>query len=206
MDIGLQKNINIGLNSKSSIPNNPVVEIVLMVVIGALFFWFIVLPKQSAVGLQKTQMEALNTQESETSANLATLKALITQLNSDKQDVNYLDQAIPLSGNTIDLQLLVQHLADMSQVTVGSLSVTGGGTGAVAGNKILLSNPYGAARTLQKLSGTVVVQGTFIQLKTFLQTLETSGRILDISSLSIDPGSQGNLNLRVVFSAYYLAP
>ncbi len=206
MDIGLHKNINIGISPKLASPNNPVVEIILLIIVGVLFFWFIILPKQSAVAEQKTQLDALKAQEVETSTNLLSLQNLVAQLNSDKQDVGYLDQAIPLRGDSINLQLLVQHLADANQVTVGSLNVAGGGNGPVAGDKALLNNPYGVPRVLQKLSGTVTVEGPFSQLKAFLLSLETSGRIIDISSISVDSSSKGNLNLRVIFTAYYFAP
>lgn len=206
MDIGIQKNINIGLNLKSSSPSSSIAEAILLLIVCVLFFWFIILPKQSAVNQQKVQLDSLSAQEAEFKANLETLNNLVSQLNSDKQDVSRLDQAIPLNGKTIDLQLLIQSFAQSSGVSVGSINVSGNTTAPVSGDKALINNPYGVTRTLQKLNGSVVVVGTFAQLKAFLQQLEKSGRIMDISSLNIDPASQGNLNMKVVLSAYYFAP
>ncbi|HYV33500.1 MAG TPA: type 4a pilus biogenesis protein PilO, partial [Candidatus Limnocylindria bacterium] len=65
---------------------------------------------------------------------------------------------------------------------------------------------YAPTRSLQKLSGTVYVIGTFSQLEAFLRKLENSGRIIDVSDLAIDPGTDGNLNLRVSIASYYFAP
>jgi hypothetical protein len=91
-------------------------------------------------------------------------------------------------------------------VTVGNLDISGSPNGVVVGDTALLANPYGATRSLQTMDGSLYVIGSFDQLQALLKKLEISGRLIDVSSLAIEQGTAGNLNMTVTFKAYYLAP
>jgi Tfp pilus assembly protein PilO len=119
--------------------------------------------------------------------------------------VEYLDKALPLDGKALRLRFLIEDMARSVGVAIGDVNVLSKGD-AIAGDKKLLANPYAAARSLQKMTASVFVTGTFSQLQFFLHNIENSGRLMDINDLAIEPGSEGNLNLKLGLSAYYLAP
>jgi len=207
MDANLSKNLNLGLPPQIKNARNSLVELVLLVVVCALFGWFVVLPKKAEVEAKKADLATIQGQESKMADKLAKLKTLVQTLQSSSLQTADLDQALPLDGKITRLKILIDSLANSSGVTVGDVSVSSSkADSVVAGDKGLLANPYGAARTLQKLSGSVYVIGTFDQLKAFLQKLETSARLLDVTELSMDGASDGSLNLKLTISAYYLAP
>ena len=138
---------------------------------------------------------------------LADLKVMIANLKSSPDKIVKLDQALPLDGNVVRLKILIDAISAGSGVVVGDISVSSSKADAVvAGDKALLANPFGTTRTLQKLTGSIYVIGTFPQLKAFMEKLEASGRLVDVSDVSIDGASAGNLNLRLAFTSYYLAP
>jgi Tfp pilus assembly protein PilO len=186
---------------------NSLFEVGLLIVICALFGWFILLPKRAEVVQKQDNLNNIESQASSTAAQLATLQSLIGSLPSNAQNIADLDQALPLDGSTVRLQLLVQSLADSVGVTLGNISISGNSGGEVSGDTALLSDPYGVARTVQTLDGTVYAIGSFDQLQEFLKKLENSGRLIDVDSMTIEQGSSpGNLNMALTFKAYYFAP
>jgi Tfp pilus assembly protein PilO len=206
MAVDFTKKIGLSPVSQSKPFRNALVEVTLLVVICGLFYWFVILPKQNQVNVKNTQLTQVSAEETKVSGNLVTLQNLVKSLKSDSQDISKLDQAIPLEGNAVRLQLLIQSLAASSGVTVGNISISGQPNAPVAGDKALLANPYVATRTLRTLSGTVFVIGNFSQLQNFLQQIETSGRLMDVTNLTISQDSQGQLDMQVTLNAYYLAP
>jgi len=184
---------------------NSLFEVALLILICGLLTWFVVLPKKAEVDAKQKELDQVKQTQSQVADNLASLQKLAADLKSHPTEVSELDQALPLDGRNINIQLLLQDLAQSSGVTVSDISM-GGSAGIIAGDKTLLSNFYGATRKLQKMSGNVKVIGTFSQLETFLHKVEDSGRLMDINQLSIDPASDGNLNMSLTLNAYYYAP
>ena len=199
----MQKNSGIALASRPKFQRNPFVEVGLIILITGLFFWFIVLPKQAEVSAKQKQLSDLQAQETQIAGALTSTQNLIQQIQNDPEDVNLLDASLPLSNNKLDFQILLQNLATRVGVTLGNTNVSGTLT---AGNTNLLNNPFGQTRSLQTLTGTVLVTGNFNQLEAFIKQLEHSGRIMDISSLSITPVGNGILGLNVNLKSYYFAP
>jgi Tfp pilus assembly protein PilO len=206
MAVDFSKKISLNSDSQSKPYRNALVEVTLLVVICGLFYWFVILPKQNEIGIKNSQLTQVQAEETQVSGNLATLQNLVKNLKSDSQNISQLDQTIPLDGNVVRLQLLIQSLAGSAGVTVGNISISGQPNTAVAGDTALLANPYGVSRTLRTLSGTVFVVGSFSQLQNFLQQIEASGRLMDVTNLTISQDSQGQLNMQVTLNAYYLAP
>jgi Tfp pilus assembly protein PilO len=97
-------------------------------------------------------------------------------------------------------------LAQSVGVTIGDITVAAKGDNDWAGDKALLADPFAATRSVQELSGTVYVLGNLDQLTAFLQKIESSGRIIDVSAVSVDPGPEGSLGLRLTVDGYYLSP
>lgn len=206
MPVNFSNNFSMLTRPQDKTSRNSLFEVGLLVIICVLFVWFIILPKKSSVDIKKDSLSKLIVEEGQISDKQAKLQTLLGSLESDVQDVNYLDQAIPLDGNTVRLRLLVQNMADSVGVTVGSINISGGSGTLMAGDKALLADPYGAGRKAQILSGTLNVLGSFDQLQVLLKKLENSGRLIDVSDLAIDQGSGGSLSMTLSFKSYYFAP
>ena len=70
-------------------------------------------------------------------------------------------------------------------------------------NKEVLAKPYESNRSLITTNVTVSVGGSIDQFKNFLTLLETSGRILDVESFTVN-SSEGDVryNLKLLTYAY----
>lgn len=202
----LQKNINFNPSVPAKSARWFWFEMFLLLAVCGLFYWFVVLPKRSALADKQSQLTQLQDQQKQMETSLATFKNLVKDLDSHSKEVSDLDYALPLDGRVTELQILLESMAKTVGVTIGDISVNPQNDEIWAGNTALLADPYSAQRSLKKLSGTVYVLGSFDQLEAFLQKLETSARIIDVSSLNIDSGPAGSLGLRLTVSAYYLAP
>ena len=203
----VSKNINIGLPPKPKSSNNTLFSVVLLLVVCGLFGFFIILPKKSAVAAKQSQLQQLKSQEALITTQAAQLNGLIASLQNHSQDVKELDASLPLNGKTFDLQLLLESLANESGVTVGSINLSGNGNEVLAGDTSLLEDPYSASRTLQTITGEVYVIGSFPQLLGFLQKIENSDRIMQVTSLEIssDDNNGSSLSLKIDLNAYYFA-
>jgi Tfp pilus assembly protein PilO len=206
MAVNFSKNISMNAPPHGKPSRNSLFEVGLLVIICVLFVWFVLLPKNAEVNKKSGDLDNIQQQQKDLDSKLTTLQTLIGSLPSNSQNIAILDQAIPLDGNAIRLQLLIQYLADSVGVTVGNLTVSAGPNGMVAGNAALSANPYGVKRSLQTMTGSLYVIGSFNQLQALLKKLESSGRLIDVDTLAIDQGSAGNLNMAVTFKAYYLGP
>jgi len=175
----------------------------LLIVVSALFTWFIILPKRSDLALKQEALAVIKKQESEIAGQLARLQELVDSLNASEKEIELLDQSLPLNGRITRFHFLIEALAQQAGVTLGNLNVSSPSTGPVAGDLAALDKPFKVDRKLQKLSGSVVVIGTLNQLKGFLEKVETSGRLIDITDVGIDAGTNGDLNLRLTINSYY---
>ena len=206
MPVNFPKNINMGVKLQPTPSRNTLFEVGLLVIICVLFVWFILLPKKAEVDKKDADLAKAQAQQADIHGQLATLQSLISSLPANSQNISNLDQAIPLDGNTVRLQLLIQSIAQSAGVTVGNISISGSPNGEVVGDPALLADPYAAQRTLQTMDGTIYAIGTFNQLEVLLKKFENSGRLIDIDSLAIGQGSEGNLSMTLTFKAYYFAP
>ncbi|HVY67435.1 MAG TPA: hypothetical protein VHA30_00855 [Patescibacteria group bacterium] len=205
MDIST-KSINIGLPPQIKSSRNALVELVLLIIIAVLFLWFVVLPKKSAVDAKNQTLQDYTQKAGQVEQQMQTLKNLVGELHSNTAAVAKLDEAIPLSGNPTEVQMLVQSLADSAGVSVGDINVSGKSDAVVAGDASLLASPYAAGRSLQELNGSVYVTGSFAQLLAFLQKIESSGRLMSVYSLTVTTADNNSLSMRLSFTAYYFAP
>ncbi len=206
MPINFPKNISMSTQPHGRFSRNSLFEVGLLVIICILFVWFILLPKKAEVDQKNADLAKVQDQENKIASQLTTLQSLINSLPSNSQNIVTLDQVMPLDGNAIRLQLLIQSLAGSVGVTVGSLNVSPAPGGMITGNAALLANPYGVTRSLQTMNGSLYVIGSFGQLQALLKKLENSGRLIDVDTMEIGQGIIGNLTMTLTFKAYYLAP
>jgi Tfp pilus assembly protein PilO len=178
---------------------------ILLVVIG-LFYWFILSPKLQSLALAKEEQKQLQEKQANSAKELKTLQELVVQLDNNKEYVDKLDQALPLDNKALRLQMLLEYLAGTSGLTVGDVTASAKGDAILGGDKALLAQPFGQKRTVQKMKASVYVTGSFDQLQAFLKKLESSGRVLDITTIDIGPAQEGLLGLRVSIDSYYFVP
>src|SRR5258707_388735 len=83
------------------------------------------LPKHGIFGEKQSDLSAVEAQQGQISDKLGKLKDLIKTLDSGdiSKKTSDLDQALPLNGQTIPLEILIQNLAQSVGLTVGDISI-----------------------------------------------------------------------------------
>ena len=206
MNISLPQNISKKLATSGPVKQsatNKSAGVVVLVIIIILFSWFMVMPKWRTYQTEQSQLEVFRKKQDSLDAQVKTLQQLINTMGTSSGDVAHLDQALPLDGKTINLQLLLQTLAQSSGVTIGEINFQGNANEIVAGDTSVLKDPFASQRSLQTLPGTINVSGSYDQLTSFLTKLETDGRLVDISSLEMAPDKAGIIDLRLSATTYY---
>jgi len=178
-------------------------ELVILLVIGGLFFWFIVQPKAANLAEQKNLSESLAQESDGLSQQQAKIDSLIRQLAASSKDLSQLDESLPLHSRTTWVYLLVESVVESSGMTVGSLSVSNTEEEFVAADSTLAGNPFSAGRKVKKISANLGVTGSFAQFQALLKKMESSSRIIDIKTLDVSPASDGLLDFRISFDTYY---
>lgn len=181
-------------------------EVFLLLIVIFLGYWFLVSPKKAEVATQDNQLQDLQKQEVDLEKNLDTLRLLANELKTHTTQLGQLDEGLPLSGNSTELEMLIDNFAQDTGLTVNDVNVTSKGDYVVAGDTKVLADPYGISRSLQKLQATVSVNGNFDNLEAFMKKIETSGRLMDVTSFSINPSSDNTLQLQMFIDSYYYGP
>ena len=179
-----------------------ITEVIFLLILIGLFYWFVVQPKTASVKAQNEQLSQANLEKEQIQKNLADLNKSITVLESNQTDIKYLDEALPLDSRSTKPQILVESLAASAGVTVNTVNFQPEGDVIYATDKEAAANPYAAKRSLKKLMGNIYVTGNFQQLETFLQKIEDSGRIMNIQSLDMASEQAGLLSLKLNLEAY----
>jgi len=202
MDLHLSKN----QFTSTGVPGNAVqhtaFEVVLFIVVIALFWWFLIIPKQKDNNTLEADFKDLQGQEQRLRDNKQKLTAAIADVNSHKPELDIMDEALPLDNRVSKLYITLDALTQNTGMTVGNISIAFSGNDPMAGNKAALTSPYTVKRKVQKLTSTLNVIGTFDQFQTFLQKLETSGRLINVTSVDIDNGTEGKTDFNVSLEAY----
>jgi Tfp pilus assembly protein PilO len=180
-------------------------EAVLLLIIAILFYFFMVGPKRGELAAADAQYQTLQSQQNGLANTKAQLQKAISDLNSHPQEVADMDEALPLDNRVTKLYIALDSLTQNSGMTVGNISVAFNGGTDMAGNKALLADPYAVQRTVQTLTTTLQVTGSFEQFQALLQKLENSGRLINITGLNITPVPGGSFNFGLNLEAYYYA-
>jgi len=207
MDINFSKqvprpSITTTLNKK----RGSLIELITLLVVGILFYSFIIRPKVGVVNEQNLKVEALKEESAKLADQQSKLKGLIEQLKSSSQDINKLDESLPLHPRTTWVYLLMENLVQSSGMTLSSLTVNSLSDETLAGDMALMQNPFSASRQIKKMSANLGVTGSFSQFQALLKKIENSARILDIKTLDINSSADELLDFRISFDTYYFAP
>ena len=182
---------------------NPMLQAILIIIVVVLFGWFIVIPKNAQVSQKSQQLEVLETQAQNLEADLETVNRLVAQLESSDSEVKLVDEALPLTNRPTRIALLLEEYARSSGMQVAQINIENVDANIASGNKEVLAKPYESNRSLITTNVTVSVGGSIDQFKNFLTLLETSGRILDVESFTVN-SSEGDVryNLKLLTYAY----
>lgn len=204
MNIGLPKNIvkytnttNVRQSSRSGF------EAVLLIIVAALVFWFLIQPKRAELTTNKASLEQLNRQSEQLEVDRKQLEELVMQLNTRKDDLSKLDEALPLDARITKVHILLEDLATRSGVVLASLGVVSAPDQVVAGDVGVLESPFKSPRQVQKIEANMSMTGTFDQFIAFIKSLERSARIVDISSIDMNATSDTTLDFSVSLTTYY---
>ncbi|MDR3643015.1 MAG: hypothetical protein P4L74_05310 [Candidatus Doudnabacteria bacterium] len=210
MNIGLSQNPVISsanLKSQMQTSRGYFMESVLLAAIAALFWWFMVIPKQASVGEASANLSSLSAQESQIADAASALEQQVASLDANQNKLAELDEALPLNDNLPRMNLLLNSLVQSAGVTIETLNVSGQSASAiVAGDKAEIGNPYGDSKTLHTYFVAMAVSGSFDQIMALLVKLENSGRIVDITTLNVTGAGPGLLNLQLSANIYSLSP
>ena len=186
-------------------PQNKIVEAVLLLIIAILAYWFMIGPKRTAMEAVTTQAETLHKQETDLNTVKSKLNQAIADLKNHPKEVAEMDEALPLDNRVTKLYIVLNDLTQNSGMAVGNISVSYKGSSEMAGNKALLANPYGATRSVQKLTTSLTAVGSFDQFQALLEKIQNSGRLINITAVSVAAGQAGAFNFTLNLEAYYYA-
>lgn len=179
----------------------PLGQSVLLVVVIVLIGWFLVKPAYSAYQERHTSLQTAKQQLSDVEKDKADLDRLVSQLHNSEQDVKITDEALPLNGRISKLDVLINSLATTAGMQVTQIDVPDSADTIAAGNTDEVKDPFGQTRSLQTTKANVFVSGNIDQFRNFLQLLETSGRIIDVSGMNITTG-EGVTRFQLTLKAY----
>lgn len=175
----------------------------LLILFLVLFVWFIVLPKNRAYSEIKSQITELDSEKVNLYSGVEDLNKLVSELSSAKSDVKLLDEALPLSDRATRIAILIESYANSTAMQLSQLNIQDMEKDLSAGNKAVLDKPFDQERSLQTVQVNITVDGTVEQFKNFLLLLETSGRIIDVESFTVNQGDElDRFNLTISTYAY----
>lgn len=182
---------------------NPVIQAVLLLIVFVLFSWFILKPKYSQWNQRRTALKTAQDQLAKIESDQQDLNNLVDQLHSDSDDVQKVDEALPLSGRISKAYVVLNSLVQSSGMTLALISSDDSQSTVSAGDKAALANPYAVNRQLHTITLSTSVTGTMEQFKNLLQLIETNGRVLDVDSVEIIGGdTQTKFNMTVKAYAF----
>jgi len=200
------------------------ITIVLAILILVLGFLFVIKPKWNEV--KETGIFDLNTEKEKKEANKIYLSKLEESLEKfekiNKKDINALSKIIPKKKQIPELFIILEDLVSHSALSLDSITFSEGGGLSQESNSLsdsLNELPAAQAKIIKEssvskninmLNISLSISGghDYDDLKTLLNDIEEEQRIMDISSLSFNPQSQGSIDSSMSFSlnleTYYI--
>jgi Tfp pilus assembly protein PilO len=176
-------------------PSKSALVVILSSVTLAAGGWFLIIPRLTAVVTEFTRVDLYNeltgkqNAEQAKKTRAATLATYVQAINERKAIV---DPLLPLEENPVDLTIQIDVLAKSQGINVSALSVTGG----VAGPAQRTSSAQ-AAQSIPVVPGTktssvsITVNGTYEQVRTFILSLPSINRIIQIGDIVMSGSDQG---------------
>ncbi len=183
--------------------HSPVLQSILMIIVIVIFGWFILLPKNDSISIQKQEYQAIKDQQTTLEKDQEQLNKLVNRLKDSEDEVKLLDEAVPLNTRATEVAVLLETYARSTGLLLTQLNVEGLSKFVAAGDKKILDDPYGTDRELVTATTQLVLSGNIEQFKNFLQLLESSGRLVDIENLEVADSTEGTVfRVRVMTYAF----
>lgn len=199
--------LNINQLAVKSKMSSRLLQAVLLLIVLALFVWFIFIPRWNSYQQINQQLALLSNQEAQLQSEQAELNRLVSVMRQSTQEVALLDEALPLSSRPTKIAMLIEAYAQNSAMLLSGLNISEPDKFIAAGNKAVLADPFSSNRSLATIDVSLTVAGNTEQFKNFLQLLEQSGRIIDVESFTVtrpETGINNNYSLKLKTYAYEL--
>lgn len=181
-------------------------EIGLLVTISILLYMYLLGPKLDEYHGRQDTFRDLEKQYSDLQRQEQVFQNLQTQMRDKVESVNLLDNTLPLNDKLTRMYILVNDLAGRAGINAASIGVQPDSSLPAAGDKVTLTAPFTAARRLATVPVVVSGTGTIDQLSGFLRLVETSTRLLDVTSMDISQGQDDQLIFKVALQGYTYIP
>ncbi len=162
-----------------------VIETVALIVVIILVFWFFVRPQSTILGTEKTTLQQAQAEYAQVDQDKQKLAELTARLKKSQADIVLVDEALPLNNRPTQVEYLLSELVAASGMTLTDINIATAESNVVAGNKVLLKDPYAVTRKLQTTSLNLGVSGDIDQFRNLLQLIESNSRIIDVSTLDM---------------------
>ena len=166
-----------------------------------LFSIFVIRPKYESVNELKEQANSVQSQRQTLEEEQQALNMLVAKLEASPEQIKLLDEALPLDSRPTSTSVMIESYAGSSGLQLAQIGMDALDKEISTGNKAVIEDPYSVSRQLVTSNITVVVSGSVDQFRNFLQLLETSGRIIDVSELQITNG-QDTITFKLQLKAY----
>jgi Tfp pilus assembly protein PilO len=189
------------LTTKTSFSGS-VFEIVFLVVVIVVAYFYLVSPKQDEYGTIKNQLSTLKQKQITIENQKTAFDHLVQELDAEPQGVQALDQTLPLDSKPSKLYVLLESLMQSIGLTTGSVTVDADPTVVVAGSKTNAKQPFDMEHKVKPVGITVSATGTIDQLTGLLHSIETSTRLLEVSTLDVSQGRGNQLVFKIGLKAF----
>lgn len=185
---------------------NPLLQTVLIIIVIAVFGWFVLGPKYTKTQQTSERLSVLEEQRASLEADQIELNRLISELEDADDEVRLLDEAVPLTARPTKIALVLETFAQNTGMFLSQLSVGTPEKFIASGNKKSLQDEFKEPRELAVIEVSATARGSIEQFRNFLTLLEESGRIIDVSSLTVSSTQEGpSYSIRLKTYAYELA-
>ncbi len=205
MDIRVTNQPIPATNSKSSFSGS-VFEIIFLIIIIVIGYFYLVSPKQSAYNDISDQLTSLKKKQDTLKTQKEAFDKLVQELEAQPEAVAQLDSTLPLDNKPSRLYVLLENLIQGAGLTTGTVSVDSDAQAVVAGAKTATDQAFATDHKIKPTTISVSASGTVDQLTGFLTRLETSTRLLEVNSLDISQGRGDQLIFKVGLKAYSYSP
>lgn len=183
-------------------PVNPLFSILFFLLI-VMLGWFLVWPKFSEVKVKSGELRELQSVQDNFGELKANVNRLVEQMKSSRQDIALLDEALPVDNRLSKVYVIVESFAKASGLTLVNINTDTGDALAAPGALGESDTLFKTEKKLFISTMTLSLSGGYDQFVTFLTFLEESSRIVDVDSVDIAPGENGELGFRVKLKSYF---
>ncbi|MBP9686550.1 MAG: hypothetical protein KBD66_01995 [Candidatus Doudnabacteria bacterium] len=179
-------------------------EAIFLLIVIVVGYFYLIAPKYDVYAAGKDELATLEAKQNEVNEQKAAFATLAQKLESSADALVAVDAALPLDSKPSRLYVLVENILQRSGIVAGSVSVDHNSALVVAG--ATTKSETSASRAIQPTSIVISATSTIDQLNQFLRGLETSGRIFEVTDLSVGQAREGQIVFKVTAKAYAYLP